>query len=97
MFATPIAYLIDVQGIIAGPVAVGVPAKAPVGASSVSPGGVLPAVTVNTYGGVPPLPAIVVVYANCTDARAAGVTPLYRGEPGYRDALDRDHDGVACE
>lgn len=36
-------------------------------------------------------------YANCSDARAAGVTPLYQGQPGYRSGLDRDHDGVACE
>jgi cytoskeletal protein RodZ len=38
-----------------------------------------------------------VYYANCTDARAAGAAPLTRGQPGYRDGLDRDHDGVACE
>ena len=36
-------------------------------------------------------------YANCTAARAAGVTPIYRGQPGYRSALDRDGDGIACE
>ncbi|WP_046728798.1 excalibur calcium-binding domain-containing protein [Streptomyces humi] len=36
-------------------------------------------------------------YANCTAARAAGVTPLYRGDPGYDSHLDRDGDGVACE
>ncbi len=36
-------------------------------------------------------------YTNCDAARAAGVAPLYRGQPGYRDALDRDKDGVACE
>jgi excalibur calcium-binding domain-containing protein len=38
-----------------------------------------------------------VYYANCTEARAAGDTPLYVGDPGYRRALDRDGDGVACE
>jgi competence protein ComEC len=38
-----------------------------------------------------------VYYQNCTAAKAAGVTPLYEGDPGYRSALDRDHDGVACE
>jgi hypothetical protein len=39
------------------------------------------------------------VYANCTAARAAGVTPLLRGTPDYaaNPKLDRDHDGVACE
>ncbi|MBY0397800.1 MAG: excalibur calcium-binding domain-containing protein [Thermoleophilia bacterium] len=36
-------------------------------------------------------------YRYCADARAAGVAPLYAGEPGYRPALDRDGDGVACE
>lgn len=36
-------------------------------------------------------------YANCAEARAAGAAPMRRGEPGYRPALDRDDDGVACE
>ena len=36
-------------------------------------------------------------YANCSEARAAGVTPIYRGEPGYGPHLDRDNDGIACE
>jgi len=38
-----------------------------------------------------------VFYRNCTEVRAAGAAPLHIGEPGYRPALDRDHDGVACE
>lgn len=38
-----------------------------------------------------------VYYARCSDARAAGAAPLYEGDPGYRPALDRDGDGVACE
>ncbi|WP_244194645.1 excalibur calcium-binding domain-containing protein [Amycolatopsis echigonensis] len=38
-----------------------------------------------------------VYYKNCAAAKAAGVTPLHRGDPGYRPALDRDGDGVACE
>ena len=36
-------------------------------------------------------------YQNCDEARAAGAAPIRRGEPGYRPALDRDNDGVACE
>lgn len=36
-------------------------------------------------------------YRNCDAARAAGVAPLYRGDPGYRPKLDRDRDGIACE
>lgn len=36
-------------------------------------------------------------YKNCSAAKAAGVTPLYIGEPGYSSKLDRDGDGVACE
>jgi len=38
-----------------------------------------------------------VYYPNCAAARAAGAAPIYRGQPGYRPALDRDNDGVACE
>ena len=36
-------------------------------------------------------------YSSCREAKAAGATPLYRGDPGYRSGLDRDGDGVACE
>ncbi|GAB4586284.1 excalibur calcium-binding domain-containing protein [Nocardia sp. IFM 10818] len=36
-------------------------------------------------------------YANCSEAKAAGAAPIYRGEPGYRAKLDRDNDGIACE
>ncbi|WP_345694704.1 excalibur calcium-binding domain-containing protein [Kitasatospora terrestris] len=38
-----------------------------------------------------------VYYKNCAEARAAGVAPLHRGDPGYAPHLDRDGDGVACE
>lgn len=43
-----------------------------------------------------PAPADV-YYANCTEARAAGVTPLYENDPGYRSGMDGDGDGIACE
>jgi endonuclease YncB( thermonuclease family) len=36
-------------------------------------------------------------FPNCDAARAAGRAPLLRGQAGYRSALDRDNDGVACE
>ena len=36
-------------------------------------------------------------YANCAAARAAGAAPLRAGQPGYREQMDGDHDGVACE
>lgn len=36
-------------------------------------------------------------YRNCTDVRAAGASPLHRGDPGYRGELDGNDDGVACE
>ncbi|SPM31878.1 Mycobacterium terramassiliense ORFan, partial [Mycobacterium terramassiliense] len=36
-------------------------------------------------------------YPNCRAACAAGVAPIYRGQPGYRPGLDRDGDGIACE
>jgi hypothetical protein len=36
-------------------------------------------------------------WAGCNDARAAGTAPIYAGEPGYREGMDGDGDGVACE
>ncbi|WP_434450950.1 excalibur calcium-binding domain-containing protein [Lentzea sp. E54] len=44
-----------------------------------------------------PEPPASAYYANCAAAKAAGAAPLYAGQPGYRAALDRDKDGVACE
>lgn len=59
--------------------------------------------TVRTNAEAAPAPATpsgsATRYANCSAARAAGVTPIRRGTPLY-DAnrhLDRDGDGVACE
>lgn len=34
---------------------------------------------------------------NCTAARAVGLAPAYRGQPGYWTKHDRDKDGWACE
>src|SRR5438128_290045 len=34
-------------------------------------------------------------WGGCNDARAAGSAPLYRGEPGYREDMDGDDDGIA--
>lgn len=34
---------------------------------------------------------------NCTAARADGASNMTRDHPGYRDELDRDQDGIACE
>lgn len=36
-------------------------------------------------------------FRSCAEARAAGATPVYAGQPGYSTKLDRDGDGVACE
>lgn len=36
-------------------------------------------------------------WGGCYAARAAGTAPIYRGEPGYSERMDGDHDGVACE
>lgn len=46
---------------------------------------------------VPKAEAKKVYYKNCTAVRKAGKAPLYKGEPGYHKALDRDGDGIACE
>ena len=42
-------------------------------------------------------PPIGAYYSGCNEARAAGVAPLYAGEPGYRSEMDGDDDGIACE
>lgn len=34
---------------------------------------------------------------NCAAARAVGLAPARRGQPGYHPHLDRDNDGIACE
>lgn len=51
-------------------------------------------VTITPRGKAPPSE---VYYRNCAAARAAGATPLLRGQPGYRSEIDSDGDGVACE
>ena len=38
-----------------------------------------------------------VYYAGCDEVREAGKAPLYAGQPGYREGMDGDLDGVACE
>jgi len=37
-----------------------------------------------------------VYYRNCVQVQAEHPAPLLRGQPGYRDALDKDGDGIAC-
>ncbi|MEP7131264.1 MAG: excalibur calcium-binding domain-containing protein [Sphingomicrobium sp.] len=38
-----------------------------------------------------------VYYSGCDEARAAGKAPIQAGQPGYREGLDGDGDGIACE
>lgn len=38
-----------------------------------------------------------IYYKNCTAVWNAVGHPLHIGDPGYRDKLDRDSDGIACE
>ncbi|WP_432510145.1 excalibur calcium-binding domain-containing protein [Kineococcus sp. SYSU DK001] len=45
----------------------------------------------------PATPPSGVHYQNCTAVWNALGRPIHRGEPGFRDALDRDRDGVGCE
>jgi hypothetical protein len=66
-----------------------------------------PTTTTQTTEQAPPPPAYTppapdpgptdVYYKNCAAARAAGAAPMHVGQPGYRSALDADHDGIACE
>ncbi len=60
-------------------------APAPAPASPAGPPPARPTATPGAY------------YANCAAARAAGVAPLHRGDPGYSSKLDGDGDGIACE
>ena len=70
---------------------------------SISPARAAPAPTIAAAPAAPappappPVESIDVYFANCSAARAAGAAPLLRGEPGYREAMDRDKDGIACE
>ncbi|RSM64793.1 hypothetical protein DMH04_50645 [Kibdelosporangium aridum] len=43
------------------------------------------------------VPELPLFFPDCDTAKFFGRAPLRRGEPGYRDELDRDRDGVACE
>jgi hypothetical protein len=38
-----------------------------------------------------------VYYSGCNAVRAAGKAPLFIGSPGYREGMDGDSDGIACE
>ena len=70
-----------------------------------APAAPAPAVVAPAPAPVAPAPVVVpaapapaaAYYANCTAAKAAGAAPLYAGSAGYRPALDRDNDGIACE
>jgi hypothetical protein len=44
-----------------------------------------------------PAQASSVYYSGCNAVRAAGAAPLHLGEPGYREEMDGDGDGIACE
>jgi len=43
------------------------------------------------------VPQLPVYFPDCATAKLFGAAPIHKGEPGYRDELDRDHDGIACE
>ncbi|MFC7847082.1 DUF1524 domain-containing protein [Arthrobacter sp. NPDC057388] len=77
-------------------VAAPAPAAPAPAAAAPAPAPVAPAPVVPAPVPAVPAPATA-YYANCTAAKAAGAAPLYVGSPGYRPALDRDSDGVACE
>ena len=72
--------------LIAGAIAVGI-AASPVAQGAPSTTSPSPAPTTGSS----------VYYPNCRAACQAGAAPIYRGQPGYRAALDRDGDGIACE
>jgi len=69
--------------------------------ASIAPARAVPTPTIAAAPAAPalpsPAPGADVYFANCSAARAAGAAPLLRGTPGYREAMDRDKDGIACE
>ena len=74
------------------------PAPAPAHSPAPAPAPAPAAVPDRVHNAPAPAPAPAsTYYRNCAAVRAAGQALLYRGEPGYRSALDRDNDGVACE
>ena len=76
-------------------VAPAAPAPAePPPAAPVTPANAAPAPAVPAPAAPAPAAAY---YANCAAARAAGAAPLRTGQPGYREQMDGDRDGVACE
>jgi hypothetical protein len=94
--------------VVAAPAPESVPAVVEPAPVVAAPAPAAPAPAVVAPAPVPAAPAPVVpvpaapapaaaYYANCAAARAAGAAPLYAGSAGYRPALDRDSDGVACE
>lgn len=88
--ACPIGEETDAAGAVAPAGIMGDPRPAPAPAPSPEPAPA-PAPAPVTGGGGD------VYYPNCKAARAAGAAPIRAGEPGYRAALDRDRDGIACE
>ncbi|MEH0845931.1 excalibur calcium-binding domain-containing protein [Micromonospora sp. CPCC 205711] len=44
-----------------------------------------------------PKPSPSIYYADCDAVADAGISALEKGEPGYRKALDRNGDGIACD
>ena len=38
-----------------------------------------------------------IYFRSCNEAARAGYSQMLYGTPGYREGLDGDHDGVACE
>jgi len=77
------------------PVAVVHPTPEP--AAVVAPAAPAPPAPAPVVAPAAPAPPAAAYYKNCDAARAAGVAPILVGQPGYRGALDRDKDGIACE
>lgn len=85
-------------GIIPNPPRIAKPAPAPAPKPAPAPAPAPAPVPARVHSAPAPAPAPAsTYYRNCAAVRAASQAPLYRGEPGYRSALDRDNDGVACE
>jgi hypothetical protein len=75
-------------------------APAPAAVAQAEPGGIVETaapVSARPVGPAPEAPEAPVYFAGCNEVRAAGLAPLFRGQPGYRSGMDGDDDGIACE
>lgn len=90
-----IATFLAGAGVVGALIGFGSVATTPEGRGALAAGGTRTVVAMGLERARAPQPGD--RWGGCNDARAAGTAPIYSNEPGYRDNMDGDHDGIACE